>query len=507
MRRIAALIFCLLLASPLIALAVRAFPLNFDGVNATLAYALFDTSLLIAGTLIVTTLIALPLAALIVFTNIPYKFPLFVVCCLPLALPPYLTAFTWVEMADGLGFIQTAFRSVMGYKLRRDYWFPDIRSMGGAIFIFSLALYPYVFLTLYTAFMSQGRKLTDAAMTLGATPKQAFRRIALKLIKPAIVAGLIPVAFEALNDIGVAKVTGVQSLPLYIMNSWLEKNNIAFAALLSLFTIAVIAIILVKISPKPVKNHDNLRNVKPLFHLSKPQILAIYALALMPFLLGFVMPVGYLLSLSAEFSFNKGSLVILYTTLKTCFFVTVTSLGLVLLMHFLLKGLKFNKALGVITSLSYAIPGSILALAMMLVFTLPAIAIFGTFIALIIALAVRFMTFGYSQIASSEGKSRPLMNAARTLGATPLKAFYAIEWVTLKPFLMLSAVLIAIETVKELPLTLMLRPVGFETIALKLFEAAERSALNEMAFPALLLVVCCLIPVAHIIKKIYTNHM
>lgn len=497
------LFLCLLLASPFMALGFQAG--NVSSFSAILlGFALAETLLLVVGTLFFAIIIALPLAALLAFTDIYYKRFLFIAACLPLAFPPYLTAFCWGDMADGLGFIQTNFRALTGFKLRRDYWFPEIRSMGGAIFIFALALYPYIFIAVYVAFQNTGRKLTDVALTLGATPLQAFRRIALKLIKPTLIASSLPVVFETLNDIAVAKISGVMTLPLYIMTIWLEKNNAAFAALLSLGMIAVVISAMlyfmkVNFAVKPE------RNSSPLFILSKKLRLIVCFVAILPCFLGFIMPLMYLLSQMRYTMLEGAYLLPVFTTLKLAFFVTILTLICAFLLYFASRRIVYFTVPEKLASLSYALPGSILGLAMMSVLSI--FYVFGTVTGLIFALSLRFITLAYEQLKAVGDKTLKLTQAARTLGATPFTAFYAIEWPILKPTVLVAGLLIAVETVKELPLTLMLRPVGFETISLRLFETAERGALSEMAIPAIFLVLCCLIPVWNLVHKLYTSHV
>jgi iron(III) transport system permease protein len=493
----------LLLASPFIALGVRA--INVSSFSASLlSYALLETIILVVGTLIFATLIALPLAGLLAFTDVRGKRLLFIAACLPLAFPPYLTAFCWGDMADGLGFIQQAFRSLTGYQLRRDYWFPEIRSMGGAIFVFTLALYPYIFIAAYVAFQNTGRKLTDAALTLGATPLQAFRRIALKLIKPTLIASSLPVAFETLNDIAVAKISGIITLPLYIMSIWLEKNNAALAALLSLGLIAMLILVMLYF----IKSNFSVtpeRSSTPLFTLSNKMKVITTFIIVIPCFLGFIMPLFYLLSLAGQNIPKLSQLMPVLTTIKLALFVTITTLCSAFLLYFAARRLSYFTLPEKLASLSYALPGSILGLAMMSV--LSVFYLFGTVTGLVFALSLRFITLAYEQLKAAGGKTIKLTNAARTLGATPFTAFYAIEWPVLKPTVYVAGLLIAVETVKELPLTLMLRPVGFETIALTLFETAERGALSEMAIPAVFLVLCCLIPVWHLVQRLYTSHV
>lgn len=496
---IALWLIALWLLSPYFALLGFASKASFT-LPSFFATTLFTTISLIICVLFFAGGIGLLAAFTLHYVDLRHKKLLTVLLILPLTLPPYLLAFLWGDMLDGQGVVQQFYREMMGYKLRRDYWFFEPKSFAGAVFVFSLALYPYVFLTLQAYLKCLNPHYVASALSLGANRWQVLRRIPLKIATPALLAGLLMVGFETLNDIGVAKYSGVVTLPMMIMTKWQEQNNLGDASLLSLLIFGVIACglwvqtrLLRHVKSAKAHNHHS-----TLFKPLGWRLWGVQSLLIMPAIFGFLMPLIYMLSLLKMSSFELKPMI---TSVIIAFFTAITAL---LFASALLMLQRRNAKVSMrLFALSYALPGSILGVGLLGVYIyIGGSWLLNSIIGLILGLSIRFLFQIYEQVQAASGAVSPhILLAAKSLGAKPLTRLWKIELPLLRPAFYSGVILVMIEAMKELPLTLMLRPIGYETLSLSIYDAVERGNLESVALNCLAMCLIGCISVWLLIRK------
>ena len=438
---------------------------------------------------------------------------------LPLALPAYIAAYLYGDMLDFVGPVQTALREVTG--LGPDgYWFPQIRSLPGGAFVLGIVLYPYVYLLARAAFAAQSLSQFRAARSLGARPTRAFWQVALPAARPAIAGGLALVLMEVLADFGVAQYFAIPTFSTGIFRSWLSMGDkqaaLKLAAVMLLFVVALI-ILEARTRKGRAVSKDGSRDDEPLVHLSPPgKVLALLFCA-SPVFLGFLIPAGYLLSMSVTpaatnaagdlWAYASGSL---WLGLGAGFLCVIAALLLAFAKA--RSESQLVKASIRVSTLGYALPGALLAVGLLaplgavdvgmtrflrdtfgysggLVLT-------GTGAVLIYALCVRFLTVAYNSVDGGMSKIPPsFAAAARSLGAGPSRVLTKIYAPLLSRSLAAAAALVFIDAVRELPATLILRPFNLETLATRTYRLASDERLVEASIPALLLLVAGLLPV------------
>jgi len=477
--------------------------------------ALTNTGLLLAGVAALTALIGVGTAWLVTAFQFPGRDALIWLLALPLAIPTYLSAYIYVDVFDGLG----AASRVLGIQF-------NVRSLGGAILVMSVVLYPYVYLAARAAFQMQGPAAVEAARTMGASQWHALRDVTLPLARPAIAAGLALALLEALNDIGACEYLGVQTLTLSVFTTWLNRNSLAGAAQIAcVMMIAVAALIAIERFGRRKRHYatgdHQLRAARILLH-GRKSALAALACAL-PVIFGFALPFSYLVHEVIARGLLAGfDIAIVQHTAMT---VMLTVIAAVLTIAF-----GFGVAIaarlqpGSITAvcilaagLGYAIPGAVLALGVLsplvaidegINFVTQAIAgrsvglvLAGSSAALIIAYVLRFaaITIGFGQ--SGLGRISPdLDDAARVAGASAGTVVRTIQLPLLRPALWGAALLVFVDCLKELPATLLLRPLNIETLATYIFQFATRGSFEQGALAALLIVAVGILPVIRMVR-------
>jgi len=245
----AVVVVVVLALTPLVALAFVAAQPSGDIwghlVTTILPRAVAETGWLMLGVGVLTTAVGVPMAWLVVMYDFPGRRLFDWALLLPLAVPTYIAAYAVIEFADYTGPVQGAVRWLFGYTLRREYWFPEVRSLGGAIVVMGFVLYPYVYLSARAAFLMQSVCTLDAARTLGAGPLRLFFRIGLPLARPGIVVGLTLALMECLNDIGAVQFFGVRTLTFSVYDIWLNRGSLAGAAQVAAAMLAVVFVLVV----------------------------------------------------------------------------------------------------------------------------------------------------------------------------------------------------------------------------------------------------------------------
>ncbi len=436
---------------------------------------------------------------------------------LPMAMPGYITSFLYVDFLNYAGPVQTALRSAFGWTKPSDYHFPEIRSVFGASIVMGLALYPYVFIAARAAFLKQHQSQIEVSRTLGHKPGETFFKIVLPQARPAIIVGLSLVLLEGLNDVGAANFFGLQTLTLAVYSTWLGQGSLEGAAQLALLLLLITGVVL--LVERHARGQDHaLRQAQrprpleatPLSGL--PGLLALLA-ALLPILFGFAIPVILLLrsTLHNASGFDASALwhsLLLASTTA----ILVLAAGAFLAYAQRINPSRLIQSAVRLSTLGYAVPGTIIGLGTMAalgrldnvlspmlsqVFDTKFGLIFsGSAFALVLAYFARFLAMGHGTVETGLQKipSR-IDDVARTLGSGPLKVLRDIHLPLLRPALLSAAILVFVDTMKELPATLILRPFAFDTLATKTYELASLDKFEAAAGPALAIVLAGLIPV------------
>lgn len=461
-------------------------------------------------------------AWLIAATQFPGRHMLSWALVLPLAVPAYIAAYIYADLLDFAGPVQSALRSATGWG-PDDYAIPDIRSLGGGALVLGLVLYPYVYLLARTAFATQSHTQFRAARSLGASPRSAFWRVALPAARPAIAGGLALVLMEVLADFGVAEYFAIPTFSTGIFRSWLAAGDkpaaLKLAAIMLLFVIALVALEAATRRGRS-DSRDGLAardTGEPLVALSPlGKGLALLA-CLTPVLLGFVVPVAHLgaLALSHAAQAAAGDLA---TYAKGSLWLGLAAASLCLIAALLLafararSGSRLTNSAIRLATLGYALPGALLAVGLLAPLgafdqSLTRVArdsigwgggllLAGTGAILIYALSVRFLTVAYNTVSGGLSRIPPGLDAAaRSLGAKPSRVLARIYAPLLAPSLAGAAALVFIDTVRELPATLILRPFNLETLATRTYRLASDERLIEASIPALILLAAGLLPV------------
>ena len=440
---------------------------------------------------------------------------------LPFAVPSYILAFVITDQLEYAGNVQSALRSVFGWQSARDYWFPEIRSLGGAVVVMSLVLYPYVYLLARTAFLTQSFGLFEASRSLGRGPLASFFTVAVPLARPAIAVGLALALMETLNEYGTIAFFAVPTLTAGIFDVWLNMDSIAGAAQLASVLVAfTFALVLIeRASRRSRRYHDTTRRVQALpdYPLSAGRAAAALVWCAMPVVLGFGLPAlvlgGYALTFYAE-TLAADYLDYVWNSLTLAAWAAVATAlaGIGLAYGVRLSSQRAMRGLAEFASVGYAIPGAVLAIGILLplgafdnavdalsrtVFDVPlGLLVSGTAAALVIGYVARFLSLGYRTVDSGLARVTPsIEGAARTLGASPARTLLRVHLPLVHPSVLTAALLVFVDTMKELPLTLILRPFNFDTLATFVYQYASDELLEECALGALTIVAAGVLPV------------
>ena len=475
---------------------------------------LANSLVLMAGVGFVSLFLGTSLAYLV--TNIKFpgakviKYALF----LPLTMPSFIAAYAWVELLEYAGPLQTSLRATMGWTSARDYWFPDIRSRFGAILVLSFALYPYVYLLARSAFRELPLSGHDVARSLGLGHVRQFWRISLPQARPAIVAGTAIVMMETLNDFGTVDFFAVQTLTTGIFSLWLESYNTGGAAQLALFAVVIVAALLFlerlgRRNARFNKSGRQLARAKPQ-RVSNLMSSLTLLFCLVPIFIGFIIPLFVLVRPTLN-DINLWTDIELWSAAGHSLLLGFVSATLVVFLSMIMVlGLKDNKTLlgkyiPTVSTLGYAFPGAVLGLGILIpLATLdnwaadkiyfmtavdPGLLLTGTAAALVIAYCVRFFAIGVGASEAGLAAITPsIPHVAQSLGLGRSSLVWRIYQPLMRGSLASAMVLVFVDTVKELPATLLLRPFNFETLSTHTYGQATLENFNATAPPALLMI-------------------
>ena len=486
-----------------------------------LPQAMWNTLLLLLGVGVVCAALGTGSAWLVTAYDFPGRSVLTWALLLPLAVPTYIVAFAYLDLMHPIGPVQTFLRAVLGYDSPRQFRLPDLRSLQGAIFVLGFVLYPYVYLATRVMFMSQAASLLEAARTLGASRREVFREVVIPLARPAIVVGLSLALLEALNDIGASEFLGVQTLTVSVYTTWTTRSDLGAAAQIALAMLCIIIVlIMLERHGRRRQRFASTQRMRPMQPRRLRGLAAFGALALgaVPVLLGFAIPSAYLVGetfkrLNLVGGVSEQLLRALTNTLLLATTATLLAVACGLMLAWASRSMResarFNlpRACVRLASLGYAVPGTVLAIGLLtpLLFTdrmlgqlfgYPGLLLMGSTAGLVIAYIIRFVAIPAGSIEAGLTRIPPsLEQASRLLGESSGGTLRRVHLPLLKPALAASALLVFVDTMKELPATLLLRPLNFDTLATWLYAEAARGTYEEGAVAALAIVVAGLLPV------------
>jgi iron(III) transport system permease protein len=439
---------------------------------------------------------------------------------LPMAMPAYVCAYAYTWLLDVAGPAQTAFRDLTGLRWGQ-YWFPEVRSLPGAAVVLAMVLYPYVFLLCRGAFQQQSVCLVEASRTLGYSLPRCFLRLALPLARPAIIGGVALALMETLADFGTVQFFAVRTFTTGIYEAWFGLGDRGAASQLAVCLMGLVAALLAveHLSRGGRRYHPTTSRQPPVrpVPLSGWRAALAFVACAMPVLLGFGIPAGALLALMIEVGdpldsrrflpFATNSLVLAGVTAA----VSVAAAALLAWAARLHPGWPERLAKRV-AGLGYAVPGSVIAVGTLVPLGLldnavdgwmraqfgvsTGLLLSGSAAALVFAYLVRFLAIALSAVESGLGRIRPsLRDAARVLGSPVGSAVRRVEVPLARPALFTAGLLVFVDTMKELPATLIVRPFDFDTLAVRVHSLAADERLAEASTAALLIVVTGLLPV------------
>ncbi len=481
------------------------------------------TLLLVLFTCTASAIIGILAAWLVATYEFPLRRILSAALVLPLAIPAYLSAYAFGELLTFAGPVQGLVRSLFGFQTSRDYWFPDVRSLGGAVLVLSSVLYPYVYLACRSMFLMQGRAAADVARTLGAGPVRVFFRVQLPMARPAIMIGLTLVAMETLNDIGAVEFLGVQTLTFSIFNTWLNRGSLAGAAQIAcVMLVFVIALMMIERAARRRQRFASQKTTAAIHDVARLKLSgwkkwAATAACFVPILSGFAVPFlvlgDYAMRRLDQFLAPR-----LLSALANSVLVSgLTALATVLLGFVLAYAARSGRSritdiAARLASFGYGVPGTVLAIGVL--FPIAALdnaidaqirAFFGistgllmtgTGFAIVYACTVRFLTMAEGTLEAGFQKLSPHLDmAARALGRTSGQTLRSVLLPMMRPAVLTAALLVFIETMKELSATIMLRPFNFNTLATLVYEDASRARVEDASVAAMIIVIAGMVPV------------
>lgn len=469
-----------------------------------------NTFLLMAGVGFGVTLLGVSLAWLTASCEFPGRRFFDWALMLPLAVPGYVMAFVFLATLNYSGPVQTTLRAWFGSGV----WFPDVQSAPFVMFIFCLVLYPYVYMLARGAFLAQGRSLMEAARVMGLSPLQAFLKVALPVARPAVIAGIALALMETLADFGAVSVFNFDTFTTAIYSAWLGMFNMAVAAqlasLLLLFVFAALWLEKKGRSGARYTQDERRRNLKP-WSLHGIHALAATAWCSLVLLAAFVLPVSQLLFWSlGEGGIDSRFTATLLHTLGLGAVAAVITTALALFLAFVRQlprtrtGRQLMSILVRAASLGYALPGSVLAVGIFLMLAVSgqqALAATSA-VALILAYAIRFLAVAFAPVESGLERIRPsILEAARSLGCRPSSLLTRITIPMLRTGLFTALIIVFVDVMKEMPATLILRPFGWDTLAVRIYSMTAEGQWERAALPALTLILTGLVPVVLLIRR------
>ncbi|MCU8013169.1 ABC transporter permease [Shewanella sp. SM74] len=521
-----------LLVLPLFALIFQAFQPDeavFGHLMATvLPTYIINSLLLIFWVSLGALLLALPCAWLMARCDFVGRRYLQWALLLPLAMPAYIVAYVYTDLLDYAGPVQRGLRSIFGWDSPQDYFFPDIRTLGGAACMLSLVLFPYIYLLARTAFMEQSLSLAHASRIMGCSPWQSFWRLSLPMARPALAVGVALVAMETAADFATVNYFAVPTLTTAVYDTWLGYGNLTAAAKLSAIILLVVFSLIgfERFARRKQQLFQKQSRIQAtdLYLLSMTQTLVALSFCGMLLLLAFLLPFGILLSYAIgyfEQSWDKSFWQLSLNSLSLALITSLLCCLIALLLMFVRRiSPRQSDALpSRLASTGYALPGTVLAIGVLVPLTMldfaindladlvgiagPGLILTGSVMALIFAFCVRFVAIAIGSVESSYKRISPSLDmVSLTMGQTPRQLLRRVHLPLLAKGLFAGALLVFIESMKELPAALLLRPIGFENLATYVFQFASDEKLEHGALAAIVIVLVGLVPLIYLNRSL-----
>ncbi|KQV70504.1 iron ABC transporter permease [Rhizobium sp. Root1220] len=491
-------------------------------VSTVLPVALVDTLLLLGGVGLLAGALGTMLAWLVTAFEFRGRWVLEWALLLPLAVPTYIIAYAYLDILHPIGPVQGVIRWVLGYSSPREFRLPDIRSMTGCVLLLGFVLYPYVYIPTRAIFLMQSASLIEVSRTLGVSRRGIFWRVALPLARPAVAVGVSLALMEALNDIGAAEFLGVRTLTVSIYTTWITRSDLPGSAQIALFLLLfVVALVAMERWARRRQRYSVSAQRSRVFEPRRvggaPGVLLLLA-GMLPVLFGFGAPAIFLLGeaykrwrfagLSERF-FSEMTNTLLFAATAT---ILTVAAGLIVAYAGRVSGSRMAPWFYRLSTMGYAAPGTVVAIGVLIVaasfdglfdratkqwFANSAgLLLIGSGGAVLYAYATRFLAISAGSIEAGLSRiPRAFDHAARTLGTSAGGTLFRIHLPLSKASLAAGALLVFVDCVKELPATLLLRPLNFETFATHLYGEAARGTYEEGAIAALAIVVIGILPV------------
>jgi iron(III) transport system permease protein len=495
-------------------------------IQTTLPRYLFNSLVLMLATGLLAGCMGVAAAWLVALKEFPGRKLLEWALLLPLSIPTYIGAYALVDFWEYAGPFQTVIREVFGWVSPADYWFPEVRSRGAAIIVFSFSLYPYVYLLARSAFREQSTCALETSRALGCGPWESFWKVGLPLARPAVVVGVAIVMMETLNDFGAVEFFAVQTLTTGIFTVWLEASNSGGAAQIATVMLSLILLLLMveRLGRRQSRFHQLSKNTRPPARERLAPKSALFALLLCVFMIGvgFFMPLAIMLF----HALDNPSLWLLsdlwvatFTTIWVGAVAAVVTVfgGVILIYMVRLSNVTWIRFILPVTAIGYAAPGAVIGLGIlipmaafdnMLADWIEAaigidigLLITGTATAVIFAYCVRFFAIAFGAVDSAFGRITPSMSmASRSLGEGAVGTLKRVHYPLIRGSLLTAALLIFVDSSKELPATLLLRPFGFDTLATHIYGYASLEDISGASPASLVVILVSLLAVVIVAK-------
>ncbi|MGB7431403.1 MAG: iron ABC transporter permease [Ahrensia sp.] len=466
-------------------------------------------------------------AWLVAMCRFPGKRVLEIALALPFAFPAYVLAYAYTDLLDHPGAVQTALRALTGWG-PRDYWFPEVRSLGGAAVMLTFVLYPYVYLLARAAFLRQSPTAYYAARTMGHSPYAAFLRVSLPVARPAIAGGVILVLMETIADFGTVAHFGVQTFATGIYQAWFAMGDRAAASQLAfcLMIVALFLVVLERVQRGGRRHHEAGRKLEIMMphQLTGWRAAGATLFCLLPVLIGFLIPLVVLFEMAISSGQNPLTERYLHFISNS---LTVSSIAAVVtVIGALFVGYRSRLHPGraasvakTLTGIGYALPGGVVAVGVLVplagldnavdsylraTFGISSgLLLSGSIFILILAYAVRFMAAALSSFDTGMSQIKPNIDSvARSLGCTESRMLWRVHLPLMRASLLTGLLIVFVDTMKELPATLILRPFNFDTLAVQAYRLASDERLAQAAVPSLVIVAFGLLPVIILCRTI-----
>ncbi|MGD8109884.1 ABC transporter permease [Vibrio sp. TRT 17S01] len=491
----------------------------------------YNTVMLVSGVMVLSLIFGIPTAWLMAMCRLPSERILQWALVLPLAMPGYIVGYIFTDWFDFAGPIQVTLRNITGWG-PGEYWFPDIRTLTGATIVLALVLYPYVYLLCRAAFMEQNVSLLQSARLLKCSPWQSFWRISLPLVRPSIAVGLSLVAMETVGDFGTVSYFAVNTLTTAVYDTWLGYSSLTAAAKISAIMLVIVILLLSaeRYSRRKQKLFQSQYSSREDFRYElagwKKWGALLWCWGLVA--IAFIFPLAQLCIYAYKYfaqswtaEFQQYAINSLHVSLSAA--VIGVLVALVVNFSYRLKASRRNLAFMRLSSMGYAVPGTVLAIGVMvpvlfmdhavndfavyMEWQRPGLIFSGSMFAIIFAMVVRFSAVAIGSVESSLNKVSPSLDmASRTMGCTSNQMLMKVHLPLIRRGALIAGLLVFIESMKELNAALLLRPFNFETLATYVYNFASDEHLELAALPAVLLVLVGLIPLIVVNRSLEQTH-